>query len=144
MNATANTSATAWPGRDRTTAVSPSEAQALAHDLRVLADPARIRILSIASSHPGRPTTVTELVDALTLTQATVSHHLRVLLDAGFLARERSGTWSLYRVVEPRMRELAGRLGPDRAPEPAIAPGIASDLPATSSSDPGAGHSASH
>lgn len=106
----------AWPGREAPSEISPSQAQALAHDLRVLADPARIRILSIAASHAGRPTTVTELVDALDLTQATVSHHLRVLLDAGFLARERSGTWSLYRVVDARMRALAGQIGPGEAP----------------------------
>ncbi|KAB1655690.1 winged helix-turn-helix transcriptional regulator [Pseudoclavibacter chungangensis] len=91
---------------------------ALAHDLQVIADPARLRILSLIASHSPRPSSVTELVDRLGLSQSTVSHHLRTLVDAGLLVREQSGTWGLYRARGARLRELARLIAPGDLADP--------------------------
>jgi ArsR family transcriptional regulator len=71
----------------------------LAAVLRVLADPARLRILSLIQAQPKREACVCHLTDALGLAQPTVSHHLRVLFGAGLLGRERRGNWVYYRAV---------------------------------------------
>lgn len=99
-----------WPGTGAAEAIEHDEACRLAHDLQVLGDPARIRILSLIASHAPRPSSVTELVDQLDLSQSTVSHHLRTLVDAGFLEREQSGTWGLYRARPDVLRDLAARI----------------------------------
>jgi|GEM_PF-2714584 len=101
----------AWPGSDGALEpIDASSATMLAHSLHVLADPTRIRVLSLIASHGGRPATVTEIVDAVGLSQSTVSHHLRVLVDAGFVTLERSGTWSLYRARPEALDEVAARI----------------------------------
>ena len=71
------------------------ESQQLAAALRVLADPVRLRIVSLIRSAPGGRALTRDLVERLAVAQPTVSHHLGVLHDAGFLVRERRGreTW---------------------------------------------------
>jgi ArsR family transcriptional regulator len=76
----------------------PSAAR-LAAVLRVLADPARLRILSLIQAQPTREACVCHLTDALGLAQPTVSHHLGVLFGAGLLGRARRGNWVYYRAV---------------------------------------------
>jgi ArsR family transcriptional regulator, arsenate/arsenite/antimonite-responsive transcriptional repressor len=93
----------------------------LAAALRVLADPARLRILSLVRAQPSQEACVCHLTDALGLTQPTVSHHLKVLYEAGLLARERRGTWAYYRVVPGALDELLAALVDD--PESAGAAG---------------------
>jgi ArsR family transcriptional regulator, arsenate/arsenite/antimonite-responsive transcriptional repressor len=86
-----------------------SEAETLAKALRVLADPARLRLLSLIQSQPEHEACVCNLTEPLGLSQPTVSHHLKVLLDAGLVERERRGSWAYFRVVpEPlgSLREL--------------------------------------
>lgn len=100
----------AWPGDALDVALGADDAVTLARDLQVVADPARLRILSLIASHAPRPSSVTELVDRLGLSQSTVSHHLRTLVEAGLLEREQSGTWGLYRARGARLRELARRI----------------------------------
>src|SRR5215472_1558303 len=87
------------------------EAQRLATALRVIADPARLRLLSLIQAQPEGEACVCHLTEPLGLSQPTVSHHLRVLRDAGLVERERRGSWAYYRVIpEPlaALRELLG------------------------------------
>ena len=72
-------------------ALEPDDAENLARALRVLADPARLRILSLIQAQPDGEACVCHLTEPLGLTQPTVSHHMRVLLDAGLVAREQRG-----------------------------------------------------
>jgi len=72
------------------------EAERLAAALRVLADPARLQLLSLIGSHPNGEACVCDLTAPLGLTQPTVSHHLKVLTDAGLVGREQRGRWVYY------------------------------------------------
>jgi ArsR family transcriptional regulator, arsenate/arsenite/antimonite-responsive transcriptional repressor len=71
----------------------------LATILKVLAEPARLRLLSLIQAQPTHEACVCHLTDALDLSQPTVSHHLRVLFEAGLLERERRGNWVYYRAM---------------------------------------------
>lgn len=74
------------------------EAQRLAHLLKVLADPARLSLLSLIQASPDGEACVCDLMAPIELSQPTVSHHLKVLHDAGLVDKERRGTWMFYRV----------------------------------------------
>jgi ArsR family transcriptional regulator len=87
-------------------ALDPSDAENLARALRVLADPARLRILSLIRAQPESEACVCHLTEPLGLTQPTVSHHLKVLLDAGLVEAERRGTWAYYRLVPDAIERL--------------------------------------
>ena len=87
------------------------EADQLAAALRVLADPARLRLLSLIQAQPDSEACVCHLTEPLGLSQPTVSHHLKILVQAGLLGREQRGSWAYFRVVpEPlaALRELLG------------------------------------
>ncbi|TFD65031.1 helix-turn-helix transcriptional regulator [Cryobacterium sp. Hb1] len=88
-------------------ATSPEHADALAHSLKALADPARLRIISIVSAHANQEACVCDLTDQLTLSQPTISHHLKVLVEAGFLSRAKRGTWSYYSLVPGSLGAVA-------------------------------------
>ena len=75
------------------------QATALAHGLKALADPTRLRLISIVAASEGQEACVCDLTDPVGLSQPTVSHHLKILVDAGFLTRTKRGTWSYYRLV---------------------------------------------
>jgi ArsR family transcriptional regulator len=87
------------------------EADRLAGALKVLADPARLRLLSLLQAQPTGEACVCHLTEPLGLSQPTVSHHLRVLLDAGLVEREQRGSWAFYRIVPGSLGTLAGLLG---------------------------------
>ena len=87
------------------------DAEELARAFRVVADPARLRLLGLIQSHPGSEACVCELTEPLGLSQPTVSHHLKVLHDAGLLDREQRGRWAYYRVVPDSLRALREALG---------------------------------
>lgn len=74
------------------------DAERLAGTLRVLADPARLRILSMIAGSPGSEVCGCELTEPLNLSQPTVSHHLKLLHRAGLLDREQRGRWAYYRL----------------------------------------------
>lgn len=78
--------------------LSPAEADGAARLFKALADPTRLRLLSLVAASPAREACVCVLVEPLGLTQPTVSHHLKVLTEAGLLEREQRGTWAYYRV----------------------------------------------
>lgn len=87
-------------------------ASELADSLKVLADPARLRLVSLVAASAGGEACACDLVGPLERSQPTVSHHLSVLVDAGFLVREKRGKWAWYRVDESRLRELCALLCP--------------------------------
>ena len=89
-----------------------SDAERLAASLKALADPARLRILSIVAASEDQETCVCNFTDPLDLSQPTVSHHLKVLVDAGFLEREKRGTWAYYRIVPGSLEGVALTLLP--------------------------------
>jgi ArsR family transcriptional regulator len=91
----------------RTAPISSSEAERLAHVLKALADPTRLRLLSLVAAHEGAEACVCELTDPVDLSQPTVSHHLKVLVDAGLLTREQRGKWAYFRVVDGALSALA-------------------------------------
>ena len=80
-------------------ALGREEADELAGVLRALADPARLRLLSLIQAQPDGEACVCHLVEPLGLSQGTVSHHLKALLGAGLVEREQRGSWAYYRVV---------------------------------------------
>ncbi|HVP29794.1 MAG TPA: metalloregulator ArsR/SmtB family transcription factor [Myxococcota bacterium] len=82
------------------------DAEALATAFKAIADPGRLRLLSHIARQPGAEACVCNLIEPLGLAQPTVSHHLRVLTEAGLLARERRGTWMFYRLVPERVEAL--------------------------------------
>lgn len=88
-------------------------AEKLAAALRVLADPARLRLLSLIGAHPDGEVCVCDLTAPLGLSQPTVSHHLKVLTDAGLVGREQRGRWVFYWLVpEPIELLRAALAGP--------------------------------
>jgi ArsR family transcriptional regulator len=82
------------------------EARRLAASLKVLADPARLRLLSLIQAQPGGEACVCHLTEPLGLGQPTVSHHLKVLLQAGLVEREQRGSWAYYRVIPEPLAAL--------------------------------------
>ncbi|HSP39085.1 MAG TPA: metalloregulator ArsR/SmtB family transcription factor [Frankiaceae bacterium] len=87
--------------------LSASAATELAGALKALADPTRLRLLSLIQAHDDGEVCVCDLTAPIALTQPTVSHHLKVLLDAGLVTRSRRGTWAYYRAVPERLASLA-------------------------------------
>lgn len=94
----------------------PDTAGRLAAQFKALGDPVRLRLLSLIASAPE--VCVCDLTDAFDVTGATISHHLRVLREAGLVDSDRRGTWVYYRVQEAAL-DLLGGLLRTRAPEPA-------------------------
>jgi ArsR family transcriptional regulator, arsenate/arsenite/antimonite-responsive transcriptional repressor len=92
-------------------ALDGEDAEALASALKVLADPARLRLLSLIQAQPTAEACVCHLTEPLGLSQPTVSHHLKVLLDAGLVERDQRGSWAYFRVVPDRIRALRELLG---------------------------------
>src|SRR6476646_5891898 len=82
------------------------EADGLARALKVLADPARLRLLSLIQSQPAGEACVCHLTEPLGLSQPTVSHHLKVLLEAGLVERERRSSWAYFRVLTDELASL--------------------------------------
>lgn len=91
--------------------LSEADADRVARALKALADPARIRIVSIVASSADQEACVCDLQEPLGLSQPTVSHHLKVLTAAGFLTRSQRGTWAYYRLVPGSLAAIAGVLG---------------------------------
>lgn len=79
------------------TAISAEQAAQVAPLLKALADPVRLRLVSLIASSDAGEACVCDLNEAFDLTQATISHHLKVLHDAGLLDRDKRGVWVYYR-----------------------------------------------
>jgi ArsR family transcriptional regulator, arsenate/arsenite/antimonite-responsive transcriptional repressor len=90
--------------------LSAKAAGRLADALKALADPARLRLVSLIAAHSDGEACVCDLTSPLGLTQPTVSHHLKVLVDTGLLERQQRGKWAYYRLVPGALDALAGTL----------------------------------
>ena len=88
------------------------DAEELAAAFKVLADPARLRLLSMVAASTTGEACACDLVDPIGRSQPTVSHHLSILVDAGLLEREKRGKWAWYRVVPERLQTLQAALVP--------------------------------
>jgi ArsR family transcriptional regulator, arsenate/arsenite/antimonite-responsive transcriptional repressor len=87
--------------------IEPADAETLALGFRALADPTRLRLISLVAAHKDAEACVCELTEPVALSQPTISHHLKILVDAGILTREQRGKWAYYRLVPEALTALA-------------------------------------
>jgi ArsR family transcriptional regulator len=92
--------------------LSSEEADRMASALAVLADPVRLRIVSLLER--ANEACVCEMTPSLGVSQPTVSHHLKILADAGLVERDQRGRWAFYRLRRDPLVALAGSLAPTR------------------------------
>jgi ArsR family transcriptional regulator len=90
--------------------VNEGTAAGLAQVFKALGDPVRIRLVSLIGAHQGGEVCVCDLTTAFDLTQPTISHHLKVLRQAGIIDSERRGTWVYYRLVPAALDRVAALL----------------------------------
>ncbi|MCD2110245.1 transcriptional regulator [Rhodococcus rhodochrous] len=90
----------------------------LARMFKAIGDPVRLRLLSLIASHEGGESCVCDISPAFDLSQPTISHHLKVLREAGLLDCERRGTWVYYRVIPSALAQLSAVLSPERGVVP--------------------------
>ena len=88
-------------------AMDREQAEATAYLLKAVADPVRLRLLSLIRTSKDQEACVCDLTPAVGLSQPTVSHHLKVLTEAGLVTRERRGTWAWFRIVPSRLDDLS-------------------------------------
>lgn len=93
--------------------LSEEEAGHLTTALKAIADPVRLRLLSLIASHDDGEACVCDLTDTFDLSGPTISHHLKVLREAGLVEGERRATWIYYRARPEALRHLAATLAPD-------------------------------
>ena len=91
--------------------LSAEAAERIAPLVKAIADPVRLRLLSLVASHADGEACVCDLNDAFDLSQPTISHHLKLLHEAGLLDREKRGVWVYYRVNAAALGDLATLLG---------------------------------
>jgi ArsR family transcriptional regulator len=91
--------------------ISATQADDIAPVLKAIADPVRLRLLSLVASHAQGEACVCDLNDAFDLSQPTISHHLKVLHDVGLLDRSKRGVWVYYRARTDALAGLAKLLG---------------------------------
>ncbi len=87
--------------------LTPGQAADLARTLKALADPTRLRLVSMVAAHDGGEACVCDLTEPLGLTQPTVSHHLKILVDAGIFTRDKRGVWAYYALRPEALQALA-------------------------------------
>lgn len=90
------------------------QAEVLSRRFKALGDPVRLRLLSLIASHQGGEACVCELTEGFAVSGPTISHHLRVLREAGLIEGDRRGTWIYYRVEPDALRALLEALLPTR------------------------------
>ncbi|WP_329249835.1 metalloregulator ArsR/SmtB family transcription factor [Actinoallomurus sp. NBC_01490] len=91
------------------------EADELAPLFKAIGDPVRLRLLSLIACHEGGEACVCDLTSAFDLTAPTISHHLKVLKQAGLIDSERRGTWVYYWINPQTLQRLSAILGPRQA-----------------------------
>lgn len=92
--------------------VSQADAERLAAVFKALGDPTRVRLLSLIAAAPHGEACICDLVEPVNLSQPTVSHHMRQLVDARLLTREQRGKWAYFRVVHATLHAAAGAITP--------------------------------
>ena len=91
--------------------LSAAAAFELAGTLKALSDPVRLRLLSVVASRTGGEACVCDISVGIDVGQPTISHHLKVLREAGLLLSERRGSWVYYRIVPEALQQLSELLG---------------------------------
>jgi ArsR family transcriptional regulator len=94
------------------TALAESDAIDLAKGFKALGDPTRLRLLSLIAARAGNEVCVCDLTEAFDVTGPTISHHLRVLREAGLIDCERRGTWVYYWLIPNALATLSQLLDP--------------------------------
>jgi ArsR family transcriptional regulator len=94
--------------------ITAGQAAVLARVLKALADPTRLRLVSMVAAHEGGEACVCDLTGPLGLTQPTISHHLKILVDAGILTRDKRGVWAYYALVPSALGALSAVLSAAR------------------------------
>jgi ArsR family transcriptional regulator len=92
--------------------ITASQADRLARLLKAVADPTRLRLVSMVAAHEGGEACVCDLTGPLGLTQPTISHHLKILVDAGIFTRDKRGVWAYYALVPSALDALSAILSP--------------------------------
>lgn len=92
--------------------ITPEAAEAVAAKLKALGDPTRLRLVSLVAAHEGQEACVCDLTEPVSLSQPTVSHHLKILVEAGILTREQRGKWAYYRLIPNTLADLARLITP--------------------------------
>jgi ArsR family transcriptional regulator len=95
--------------------LTAGQAVELSRVFKAMGDPVRLRLLSLIASHEGGEACVCELTGVFELTGPTISHHLKVLREAGLIVGERRGTWIYYHIQPEALRRASAVLVPDQA-----------------------------
>ena len=90
--------------------LTADQAEDLARILKALAEPTRLRLVSMVAAHEGGEACVCDLTEPLGLTQPTISHHLRILVDAGIFTRDQRGKWAYYALVPRALDAVSATL----------------------------------
>ncbi|HEX6876344.1 MAG TPA: metalloregulator ArsR/SmtB family transcription factor [Nocardioidaceae bacterium] len=90
--------------------LSVEDAERLARSFKALSDPSRVRLLSLIAAQSGGEACVCDLTEFVGLSQPTVSHHMKQLVEAGLVIREQRGKWAYYKVDDQMLRALAEAL----------------------------------
>ncbi len=87
------------------------QAEQIAPLLKALADPVRLRLLSLVAAHEGGEACICELNEAFALSQPTISHHMKVLHEAGLVDRDKRGVWVYYQIRPQALASLSALIG---------------------------------
>ena len=99
--------------------ITASQAADLARLLKALADPTWLRLVSMVAARDGGEACVCDLTEPLGLTQPTISHHLKILVEAGIFTRDKRGVWAYYGLVPEALNALSAVLSTSWDPRPA-------------------------
>lgn len=99
--------------------IDDTAAVSIARIFKALGDPTRVKLLSMISAAEGREACVCDLTEPVGLAQPTVSHHMKILVEAGLIVREQRGKWAYFRIVPGILDALAGALAPHAEVAPA-------------------------
>jgi ArsR family transcriptional regulator len=93
-------------------ALDAPAAERLARVFKALADPARVRLVSLVAATEGHEACICDLTEPVGLSQPTISHHMKVLTDAGIVVREQRGRWAYFRIEPQTLQTLSRLLAP--------------------------------
>jgi ArsR family transcriptional regulator len=93
-----------------TSAMSVADAERVARVFKALGDPTRVRLLSLIAAADGGEACVCDLMAPVALSQGTVSHHMKLLVEAGLVTREQRGRWAYFRIVQSALDASADSL----------------------------------